>query len=271
MGSICSEEELSRLREALWQNPESVRAACDYLDAILDTVAPTDALGVVIAVAKKFPDDPYVRMRYAKALDLVGRPREALEEFEKIDTGYPERFVHYRKALCYRKLGDLDAAEIELGQALAINPWYRVAYATLIDIRIKRGDIEGARRGLALSKQFGCSGVAMLWAEARLLEAEGHIEEAVSVAKQLAKVAFNDRKAIRYVEDLLYKAGHLDEYFEFVELAFRANPMDKTRAHRLMAELRRRSRTLEAWKVGFRYARASGRFGIPANPKKSSI
>ena len=75
------------------------RAACGYLEHSL-------ALN---------PDLPQARLAYGRALSRLGKPEQAVQQFEQVERLAPEEdSVHYHLASAYRKLGRSKDADTEM-------------------------------------------------------------------------------------------------------------------------------------------------------------
>ena len=89
---------------ALWKLGEVTmridpRAACGYLEHSL-------ALN---------PDLPQARLAYGRALSRLGKPEQAVQQFEQVERLAPEEdSVHYHLANAYRKLGRPKEADTEM-------------------------------------------------------------------------------------------------------------------------------------------------------------
>jgi len=109
----------------------------------------------------------HVDLLYAlgTCLSRLGRPREALENFDAAILVAPEDRLYFGRALALEDLSELDLARAAFEKAVALNPAHAEALARLALLAVQRGDAKGARdlaaRALAIDPKEAAARIAL--------------------------------------------------------------------------------------------------------------
>ena len=109
----------------------------------------------------------HVDLLYAlgTCLSRLGRPREALENFDAAILVAPEDRLYFGRALALEDLSELDLARAAFEKTVALNPAHSEARARLALLAVQRGDAKAARdlatQALAIDPQDATARIAL--------------------------------------------------------------------------------------------------------------
>jgi len=164
------------------------------------------------------PDSPDALSVLALVMTEAERPREALALLEAGLAAHPGLVpLHYAKAQAHDRLLELDKAEEELRQVIALEPRHSQALAWAATLANGRGDTQTARdhanRALALSPSLHDAHLALAAAD---LAEKNHAEAERRLAALLADAALSPRNrafARSLLGDALDGQDRVDEAF----------------------------------------------------------
>ena len=132
------------LRRALEIDPDFHEALTE-LGALLNaTYRAGDALPLLGKARARRPDSIKARSEHATALELSGRPEQALEELLAIVRDNPgDDKGHNNVGLILSRLNRFDDAILAYGEALKVNPDYNDVYSNRSLLRLAQGDFAG--------------------------------------------------------------------------------------------------------------------------------
>ncbi len=160
--ALCAQgnlEDAKRLATSRWEWTKSPRIGRDLIHVLLRLKQPGKAIAIADEMAAREPDNPWIRLLAADLyrffagkedkdlkmyLDAVPACEAAMPDI------YPQAVLYKRLTSMYRKRGDEDnlAAALEKFYALAPTNFHDEEFIELAEIRLKRGDREGAKQVL---------------------------------------------------------------------------------------------------------------------------
>ena len=180
-GSLNVAATLSAVEAALWASDlskamrlsdDAVAAGVSHPTVLglagLKRLYAGDNQGALTLLLKAREQTPkHVDLLYAlgTCLSRLGRPREALENFDAAILVAPEDRLYFGRALALEDLSELDLARAAFEKTVALNPAHSEARARLALLAVQRGDAKAARglatQALAIDPQDATARIAL--------------------------------------------------------------------------------------------------------------
>ena len=180
-GSLNLTATLSAVEAALWASDlskamrlsdDAVAAGVSHPTVLglagLKRLYAGDNQGALTLLLKAREQTPkHVDLLYAlgTCLSRLGRPREALENFDAAILVAPEDRLYFGRALALEDLSELDLARAAFEKTVALNPAHSEARARLALLAVQRGDAKAARdlatQALAIDPQDATARIAL--------------------------------------------------------------------------------------------------------------
>ena len=103
------------------------------------------ALPLLLKAREQTPKHVDLLYALGTCLSRLGRPREALENFDAAILVAPEDRLYFGRALALEDLSELDLARAAFEKVVALNPAHSEARARLALLAVQRGDAQAAR------------------------------------------------------------------------------------------------------------------------------
>jgi tetratricopeptide (TPR) repeat protein len=182
-------EAIIEYRNAVDQDPRSAEVREKLADAYARANDPSKALDEYIRAADLQTDGTAAALKAGGLLLLGGRFDDARVWAEKALAREPRNLdAQILLANAHAGLTDLDAAVLEIEEAIRLDPERGLTYTNLGAFEARRGQPEAAERAFKRAVELdGRSGVAYLalanfyWSAARWLEAEDALQKAVTL------------------------------------------------------------------------------------------
>lgn len=228
LGSGEEGDALESIEHALTLRPNWSPAILLKTQMLLQHGAADTALDFLRGHMAADPDNPDLRLTYARALASTERYDEALREFETLLAQEPSNAdLMFAVALVAQETGDLDKARQRFEEALLAG----------------HGEVNGIRLSLGnIAEQQGQADAALQWfseippgqhyLEARsraamLLAKQGKVDEARSLVQASARVHEGDDKRLLMVESMILRDARLyADALNLLDEALRETPDD---------------------------------------------
>jgi len=123
------------------------------------------ALPLLLKAREQTPKHVDLLYALGTCLSRLGRPREALENFDAAILVAPEDRLYFGRALALEDLSELDLARAAFEKTVALNPAHSEARARLALLAVQRGDAKAARdlatQALAIDPQDATARIAL--------------------------------------------------------------------------------------------------------------
>ena len=123
------------------------------------------ALPLLLKAREQTPKHVDLLYALGTCLSRLGRPREALENFDAAILVAPEDRLYFGRALALEDLSELDLARAAFEKTVALNPAHSEARARLALLAVQRGDAKAARdlatQALAIDPKDAAARIAL--------------------------------------------------------------------------------------------------------------
>jgi tetratricopeptide (TPR) repeat protein len=123
------------------------------------------ALPLLLKAREQTPKRVDLLYALGTCLSRLGRPREALENFDAAIPVAPEDRLYFGRALALEDLSELDLARAAFEKVVALNPAHSEARARLALLAVQRGDAKAARdlatQALAIDPKDAAARIAL--------------------------------------------------------------------------------------------------------------
>ncbi len=198
---------LSLVDAALAELPDDVhlqRLRCRLLLSLSDTKGASAAAEEGLAA---HPDDPWLRLLLASALQVDGRLEESIDECDRVLATRPDAVrACEAKAHALSEMGEDEAAIEALSQALEVSPHCTSALLYRSWLSVQQGDLKSARRDCATAVRTNKQGARGYFVRANLVEGELRAQSASGSGSYLfawVNYYLQRRRAIKDLERTL--------------------------------------------------------------------